>query len=156
MTSAWVENMEDLRFGTSVKRRKSIIRDAVEQARREVERARGEMTRARDEAQRANGGRVRVRRTETTAPLKRRRIDLGKAQIVYSDDKGEMKIESVDGKKQLTAKDPQGRLLFSGPVETKEDRDKMPAGFARAFREVRGKRFAGRDPPATAAAHARG
>src|SRR5204863_303699 len=59
--------------------------------------------------------------------LKATRIDLGNAQIVFSDDKGEMKVENVDGKKLLTAKDPQGKLLFSGPVETKEDRDKLPA-----------------------------
>ena len=32
-----------------------------------------------------------------------------------------------EGKKFLTAKDPQGKLLFSGPVETKEDLDKVPA-----------------------------
>ena len=38
-----------------------------------------------------------------------------------------MKLETVDGKKLLTAKDPQGKLLFSGPVETKEDLDKLPA-----------------------------
>jgi hypothetical protein len=55
------------------------------------------------------------------------RIDLGKAQVVYSDDKGEMRLEMANGKKLLTAKDPQGRLLFSGPVDTKEEQDKMPA-----------------------------
>jgi hypothetical protein len=37
-----------------------------------------------------------------------------------------MKLEKVDGKKILTAKDPQGKLLFSGPVETKEEIDKLP------------------------------
>jgi hypothetical protein len=59
--------------------------------------------------------------------LKATKIDLGKAQIVFSDGKGEMKLENVNGKKLLTAKDPQGKLLFSGPVETKEDLDKVPA-----------------------------
>ena len=38
-----------------------------------------------------------------------------------------MKIETVDNKKMLTAKDPQGRLLFSGPVSSKEELDKVPA-----------------------------
>jgi len=33
----------------------------------------------------------------------------------------------VDNKRMLTAKDPQGRLLFSGPISTKEELDKMPA-----------------------------
>jgi hypothetical protein len=64
--------------------------------------------------------------------LKTTKIDIGKAQIVFSDDKGELRIEKIDGKKVLTAKDPQGRLLFSGPVETDEDLAKVPA-------EVRGR-----------------
>jgi hypothetical protein len=46
--------------------------------------------------------------------------------IVFTDLKGEMKLERVDGKKVLTVKDPAGRLVFSGPVETKEDLDKLP------------------------------
>ena len=59
--------------------------------------------------------------------MKSTTIDLGKATIVFTDEKGEMKLETVDGKKILTAKDPQGKLLFSGPVDTKEDLDKVPA-----------------------------
>ncbi|PYI57983.1 MAG: hypothetical protein DMC59_09590 [Verrucomicrobia bacterium] len=59
--------------------------------------------------------------------LKATNIDLGNAQIVFSDDKGELKLENVDGKKLLTVKDPQGKLVFSGPVETQEDFDKLPA-----------------------------
>jgi hypothetical protein len=138
-----VENMEDLKnIGEA---QKGIIRNAVEQARREVERAKGEMIRARDEAQRAMQE-VRVRRTDDNGVIKTTRIDLGKAQIVYSDDKGEMKIESIDGKKQLTAKDPQGRLLFSGPVETKEDRDKMPADLRERFEKFKDSELPGAIP----------
>src|SRR5947199_9568546 len=59
--------------------------------------------------------------------MKSTTIDLGKAQIVCTDPHGEMKIDIVNGKKILTAKDPQGRLLFSGPVESKEQLDKLPA-----------------------------
>ncbi|CAN5616904.1 hypothetical protein BH18VER1_BH18VER1_15150 [soil metagenome] len=58
--------------------------------------------------------------------VKTTRIDMGKAQILYNDAQGELKIENVDGKKVLTAKDPQGRLVFSGPVGTKEELDKLP------------------------------
>jgi hypothetical protein len=47
-----------------------------------------------------------------------------------------MKVENVDGKKLLTAKDPQGKLLFSGPVETKEDRDKMPADVRERYEKL--------------------
>jgi hypothetical protein len=42
----------------------------------------------------------------------------------------------VDGKKLLTAKDPQGKLLFSGPVETKEDLDKMPADVRQRYEKL--------------------
>jgi hypothetical protein len=81
--------------------------------------------RARDEARRA-ADEVRIL-TRNNGALKSTKIDIGQAQIVFSDDKGEMKVETVDGKKLLTVKDPQGKLLFSGPVETKEELDKLPA-----------------------------
>jgi hypothetical protein len=93
---------------------------------------RGAVVKAREAAKRARADARHAMReihilSQDNGALKATRIDLGKAQIVFSDDKGEMKLENVDGKKLLTAKDPQGKLLFSGPVETKEDRDKMPA-----------------------------
>src|SRR6266536_1166076 len=94
-----------------------MIHDAVMKAHEEARRAR-------DEARRA-GDKVRVW-SRDDGGLKATKIDIGKAQIVFSDDKGEMKLETVDGKKLLTAKDPQCKLLFSGPVETKKDLDKLP------------------------------
>jgi hypothetical protein len=42
----------------------------------------------------------------------------------------------LDGKKVLTAKDPQGRLLFSGSVETKEDLDKIPAEVRERYEKL--------------------
>jgi hypothetical protein len=71
--------------------------------------------------------------------LKTTKIDLGKAQIVCSDDKGELRIDSADGKRILTAKDPKGLLLFSGPVETKEDIDKIPAAVRERFEKLQEK-----------------
>ena len=53
--------------------------------------------------------------------------------VVSSDEKGELKLANVDGRKLLTVKDPQGKLLFSGPVETKEDLDKMPADVRQRY-----------------------
>ena len=41
--------------------------------------------------------------------------------------------DTLVGKKLLTAKDPQGKLLFSGPVETKEDLDKLKGKIAGKF-----------------------
>ena len=97
---------------------RGIIRGAVIQAHEAARRARQDARRAARE--------VRILSTDN-GTLKATKIDLGKAQIVFSDGKGEMKLENVNGKKLLTVKDPQGKLLFSGPVETKEDLDKVPA-----------------------------
>jgi hypothetical protein len=116
---------------------KGIIHDAVMKANEEVRRARDEARRAGREARRANG--IKVIRSQDNGSLRTTKIDMGKAQIVFSDDKGEMKIETVDGKKLLTAKDPQGKLLFSGPVESKEDLDKVPADVRQRFDKLQEK-----------------
>ena len=110
---------------------KGMIHDTVMKANEEVRRARDEARRAAQEAQRASG--IKVLRSQDNGAFRSTKIDIGKAQIVFSDDKGEMKIEAVDGKKLLTAKDPQGKLLFSGPVETKEELEKVPADVRQRF-----------------------
>jgi len=105
-----------------------VIRETVLKAREAARRAREDARRAAREIRilsKDNGG------------LKATRIDLGKAQIVFSDDKGEMKVETVDGKKLLTAKDPQGKLLFSGPIETKEELDKVPSEIRQRYETLR-------------------
>jgi hypothetical protein len=108
-----------------------VIQDAVKQAREEAMRAREQ---AQEEIRRS-GKRVRILSKDWDA-IKPTNIDLSKAQIVCSDDKGELRIESVDGKKILIAKDPKGLLLFSGPVETKEDLDKLPADVRQRFERL--------------------
>jgi hypothetical protein len=99
------------------------MRDRMRDA---AQRVRDEAERARDKAQRAAGN-ITINQNNPNGGLSTTKIDIGKAQIVYSDDKGELRVEKVDGKKVLTAKDPKGLLQFSGPVETKEELDKIPA-----------------------------
>src|SRR4029077_17237714 len=89
---------------------------------------------AREDARRA-AREIRIL-SKDNGTLKATRIDIGQAQIVFSDDKGEMKLENVDGKKILTAKDSQGKLLFSGPGETKEDRNKIPADVRERYEKL--------------------
>ena len=143
-----LEDMGDLKFGLvgdavgsareEIKRAREDARRVAQESRRaaaEGRRAAAEGRRAAAEAQRSLFGKhagspgngVRVITSNDNGALKTTRIDLNKAQIIYSDAQGEMKIETVDNKKVLTAKDPQGRLVFSGPVETKEELDKLPA-----------------------------
>src|SRR5882724_2235051 len=96
---------------------RGIIRGAVIQAHEAARRAREDARRGARE--------IRILSNDN-GTLKATKIDLGQAQIVFRDGKGEMKLENVNGKKLLTAKDPQGKLLFSGLVESKEDLDKVP------------------------------
>ena len=114
------EQMQDLKeqLKEQLGDQRGIVREAVTQAHEAARRARDDARRAADQ--------LRIF-FEDDGAVKASKIDLGKAQIVFSDDKGEIKLANVDGKKLLTVKDPQGKLLFSGPVETKEDLDKMPA-----------------------------
>src|SRR5437879_1543121 len=109
-------------------------RDEAQRVRDQAQRIRDQAMRARDEARRAAGN-ITVTKDQDGG-LKTTRIDIGKAQIVYSDDKGELRVEKVDGKKVLTAKDPQGLLLFSGPVETKEELDKVPAEVSQRYEKM--------------------
>src|SRR5262249_15504203 len=107
--------------------KRGIIRGAVMQAHEAAREARDDARRAAEE--------LRIF-SEDNGALKASRIDLGKAQIVFSDDKGELKVANVNGKKLLTAKDPQGKLLFSGPVESQEDLDKMPADVRERYERL--------------------
>jgi hypothetical protein len=117
-------------------------RDAVRVARDDARRIQREAREAGREARQAAREAAREARRATQGfrfsygddgALKTTHIDMGKAQIVYHDDKGELKIDNVAGKKVLTAKDPQGRTVFSGPVETKEELDKMPADVRQRY-----------------------
>ena len=90
--------------------------------------------RARDEAQRAVRG-LRIVTTDDGL-TKSTRIDLGKATITFSDDQGELKMESVDGMKMLTAKDAQGKVLYNGPIDTEEERAKLPANVRQRFEKL--------------------
>jgi hypothetical protein len=96
--------------------------------------SRREMARARDEARRS-AREMRVY-SRDKGNMKSTTIDLGRATIVFSDSQGEMKIENVNGKKMLTVKDPQGKLLFSGPVETKEELDKLPPEVRQRYEKL--------------------
>src|SRR5213075_837286 len=106
---------------------RGIIRGAVMQAHDAARRAKDDARRAADQ--------LRIF-SEDNGALKTSRIDLGKAQIVFSDENGELKLDNVDGKKLLTAKDRQGKLLFSGPVETEEDLAKVPADVRERYEKL--------------------
>ena len=107
---------------------RGIIRGAVIQAHEAARRAREDARRAARE--------IRILSNDN-GTLKATKIDLGQAQIVFRDGKGEMKLENVNGKKLLTVKDPQGKFLFSGPIESKEDLDKVPVDVRERYERLK-------------------
>jgi hypothetical protein len=116
-------------------------REARREALRESGEARREALRAAEEARRA-ARKIHVFSSDNGA-MKSTTIDMSKAQIVCTDPHGEMKIETVNGKKILTAKDPQGRLLFSGPIDSKEELDKVPAEVRQRYDKLEQKDLPG-------------
>jgi hypothetical protein len=136
----WHWDFDDMGdFGEQMQDLKQQLQEQVTDAqhgliRETVLKAREAARHAREDARRA-AREVRILSNDNGA-IKATKIDIGNAQIVYSDEKGEMKVETVDGKKLLTAKDPQGKLLFSGPIETKEDLDKVPAEIRERYEKL--------------------
>jgi hypothetical protein len=99
-----------------------------------VDRARAEAKKAGEQAREA-ARRLRVVTTDD-GTVKATHVDLGKAQIVYSDDQGELRIETVEGKRVLTAKDKAGKLLFKGPIETEQERTQVPAEVRKRYENL--------------------
>lgn len=54
------------------------------------------------------------------------RVHTEDSNLVFSDDAGSLKISTAEGKKTLVAKDAKGTEIFNGPVNTPEEREKMP------------------------------
>jgi hypothetical protein len=122
-----------------VQRVREQTQEQAQRVREQAQRMRERAQEMRERAQeRRADGQIQITRRDDTG-LRTTRIDINKAQIVFSDDKGELRIDNNNGKKILTAKDPQGRLLFSGPVETKEDLDKVPADVRQRYEQLQQK-----------------
>ena len=49
------------------------------------------------------------------------------SRMVFDDGDGRLEVSFKDGKKQLTARNVKGEVVFSGPVETAEERKALPA-----------------------------
>ena len=63
-------------------------------------------------------------------------VDLPKANISYSDDEGSIDIKVDDGKRNLTVKNAKGEVAFNGPVNTAEDRAKLPAEVSKRLEKL--------------------
>jgi serine protease Do len=53
-------------------------------------------------------------------------VNPGKSEMMFSDDAGTLELRIDDGQKELTAKDAKDAVIFSGPINTPEDRRALP------------------------------
>ncbi|HVU16067.1 MAG TPA: PDZ domain-containing protein [Candidatus Didemnitutus sp.] len=54
-------------------------------------------------------------------------LSLADGNFVFTDDTGSVEVKAQDGKRQLTVKNPKGDVTFQGPINTEEERKKIPA-----------------------------
>jgi len=59
--------------------------------------------------------------------------------IVHSDQRGTVEIRETDGKRTVTVKDPAGREVHAGPLDTDADRETLPEAFRGMVEEVEGR-----------------
>ena len=63
-------------------------------------------------------------------------LDLPKSNIAYSDDDGAIEIKVDDGRRTLTVKNAKGGVIFDGPINTEEERKKLPAEVSKRLRKI--------------------
>jgi hypothetical protein len=68
-------------------------------------------------------------------------LDLPKSNIAYSDDEGAIEIKVDDGQRTLTIKDAKGAMVFNGPVNTEDDRKKLPAEVSKRLEKIEADTF---------------
>ncbi len=65
-------------------------------------------------------------------------VNTGNSNMVYSDDKGSLELTMKDEKKTLVAKNKKGEQLYSGPVNTAEERKALPDDVRARLEELEG------------------
>lgn len=63
-------------------------------------------------------------------------LDLPRGHITYSDDDGSIEVQAEDGKRQLTVKDRDGKVTFEGPINSEEDRKKLPDDVKKRIEKI--------------------
>ena len=53
-------------------------------------------------------------------------VNTGNSRMISDDDKGSLELTINDGKKELVAKNQKGEKIFSGPINTPEERKALP------------------------------
>ena len=58
------------------------------------------------------------------------------SRVVKDSNKGELHYKKSNGEASLKVVDPDGKVLFDGPISTKEQKAKVPAGMMKWLDEV--------------------
>lgn len=53
-------------------------------------------------------------------------LNMAEGNFAFSDDEGSIDVVAKKGDRQLTVKDAQGKVVFQGPINTDEEREKLP------------------------------
>lgn len=57
-------------------------------------------------------------------------------KMLMKDDGGEIEVSSKDGQRVLVAKNPKGEIIFDGPIDTEEQRKKLPEDIRRKLDSI--------------------
>lgn len=63
-------------------------------------------------------------------------LNLAEGNFVYSDEEGSIEIAAAKGQRELTIKDAKGEVSFKGPVNTDEEREKLPPEVKQRLRKI--------------------
>ena len=86
-----------------------------------------------------NGDPVRIQIDPHKGPgFRAMALHTGNSNMVYSDDDGSLELTAKDGVKSLVAKDAKGESVFSGLVNTPEERKAMPAEVRARLEKLEG------------------
>lgn len=74
---------------------------------------------------------------------------LQSGRVQYKDDKGEIDLEMRDGKTTLKVRKADGTLIFEGPINSDEERKKVPGEWRERVEKIERERASGRETGAT-------
>lgn len=82
------------------------------------------------------GPQMRVLRMKEGPARRAMAVNAGNSNVVISDDAGTIELTTKDGGKSVVAKSPKGDVTFSGPINTPEERAKMPEELQKRLAEM--------------------
>jgi hypothetical protein len=83
------------------------------------------------EAKPGGGGQIKVYNENSVTSW-----DGGKARLLLKDQDGEIEVSVDNGKRTLIAKNPKGETVFTGPVDTEEQRQAVPEQFRKKLDQL--------------------